>query len=58
MKSKENKTQDPLYEIPNYTVINELMLSLRQLIMELLKHSSRKQQIEYLRRVVNWFYNK
>ena len=58
MKNKENKTQDPLYEIPNYTVINELMLSLRQLIMELLKHSSRKQQIEYLRRVVNWFYNK
>ncbi len=58
MKSSINKINDVNYEIPNYHVLNEIMTSLRQLIIELLKESDGRQQKLYLSRVFRWFYRK
>jgi hypothetical protein len=57
-EEQRKRNSDPSYYIPNYTIVNVIMLSLRQLIIELLKEINPVQQINYLDRVVKWFYNK
>lgn len=57
-EEQQKRNRNPNYNIPGYAVLNVLMLSLRQLIIELLKEVGSTQQIQYLDRVVNWFYNK
>lgn len=57
-EEQRKRNQNPLYVIPEYAVLNVVMLSLRQLIIELLKEYSRTEQIHYLDRVVKWFYGK
>ena len=53
---RNNMNKD--YVIPHYHIFNAIMQSLRQLIIELLKETNRKQQILYLTRVFRWFYSK
>ena len=51
-------TLDRSYVIPNYSVLNTILLSLRQLIIEMLKQPSLGEQLHYLERICTWFYSK
>ncbi|CAI2359520.1 unnamed protein product [Moneuplotes crassus] len=57
-EEQHKKIHDREYHIPNYHVLNEIMTSLRQLIIEMLKEQSGRQQMLYLSRIFRWFYRK
>lgn len=46
-EEQKKRSRDLTYQIPNYHVLNVVMLSLRQLIIELLKETGIREQMKY-----------